>query len=593
MPDAATRMVERAALARKAKGLLTEVERIVGLPRRRPPMDLPDREVAAVVAKWTEALRKHPLAPPLRPVQAFALEDASTLSAPKGLFCSVGVGHGKTVLGLLLPDVMRVKRPLLLVPPSMLEQYEQDCKVWMEHYHFRPPTVLPYSRLSMAESTDVLDELQPDLIIADEGTALRHSSSARTKRLMRYMRENPTTRFVTMSGAVTTSSLLDYSNLLELALRDGSPLPQTRNVLDQWCSVVDPAGHPDDASWDSIWPLVRAVGYDGPPDWRTSKDRLLRARAALRVRLEATPGIITTREASSDAELLLVVRRPAVPPEITAALKTLDTTWGTPDGEPLSDAMAVARVASCLSSGFYYRWVWPGGKIDKAWMDARNEWNGAVASVLRYNSRVDLDSPLLVQQSAEDGRGGARVQAAWAIWQPVKGRKAPPVEAVWLSSAIVDDAVTWAGNHAVRGTSTIIWYSSRAMEQALAARGVPVYGEGSSSPVFPTTPGPVACSIAVHGKGKNFQAWTRHLVVEPPAAGDTWEQLLGRSHRQGQTAARVVVGINGHTPRARAALERAVSEALYIEQTQGTAQKLNLAQWSAVEPMPLTEIVDD
>jgi hypothetical protein len=88
----------------------------------------------------------------------------------------------------------------------------------------------------------------------------------------------------------------------------------------------------------------------------------------------------------------------------------------------------------------------------------------------------------------------------------------------------------------------------------------------------------------VHGKGKNLQAWNRQLVIEPPASGTVWEQLLGRTHRQGQRADDVIAVVYQHTDRVRAAVDRATAQARYIEQTQGTPQKMVFCRWFHEEP---------
>ena len=51
----------------------------------------------------------------------------------------------------------------------------------------------------------------------------------------------------------------------------------------------------------------------------------------------------------------------------------------------------------------------------------------------------------------------------------------------------------------------------------------------------------VVASIKAHGTGRNLQAFCRNLVANPPSDGATWEQLLGRTHRQGQEADEVTV----------------------------------------------------
>jgi hypothetical protein len=83
----------------------------------------------------------------------------------------------------------------------------------------------------------------------------------------------------------------------------------------------------------------------------------------------------------------------------------------------------------------------------------------------------------------------------------------------------------------------------------------------------------------VHGTGKNLQAFANQLVLQPPASGQTWEQLLGRMHRPGQNADEVRCDVLQHTWFAKANLVGALRDARYIEDSQNMRQKLNLATW--------------
>ena len=79
--------------------------------------------------------------------------------------------------------------------------------------------------LSRPESADLLEELDPDLIILDEAHNVASFKSARTKRVFQFFRDRPDCRAIVMSGTLTSKSLNDFSHLVELALRDGSPIP--------------------------------------------------------------------------------------------------------------------------------------------------------------------------------------------------------------------------------------------------------------------------------------------------------------------------------------------------------------------------------
>jgi hypothetical protein len=581
------------AVARAARNAGTappsDTERILAIPRGHDLATVPDGG-AALVERWTRALALRPDAPRLKPLQAFACDAMARSAASgtaRGAMMPIGVGHGKTLVTFLASEVLCAQRTLLLIPSAMQDQCQRDLAYWQRFYRFRVPTILPYGELSTAKSTDFLSYFKPDLIIADEAQALRHRTSARTKRVIRYFRDHPDTRFVPLSGTMTSKGLRDYSHLAELALRDFCPLPLTDDVLELWESCLNPDGEADYKAWDAIWPLVPAFARTtGTPHWRDQKpkDRVVSARVAFQRRLATVPGVVTSTDASIAATLYLVPRVIDVPAACADFADDLENTWTLPDAagnegaEEIADALTMARAAAQISAGFYYVWEWPGGVADTAWLDARRAWHRAVRGALRAG-RAGYDSPLLVARAADRGEGSADVLVAWGAWQGQRHKKAPPTRAVWVSPYVVQDAVTWARG---RGRPVLLWYFSRAVEAALAAAGIPVFGQGSDVPDIARHP-IAALSINVHGKGKNLQAWSEMLVCEVPSSGAIWEQLIGRLHRQGQAADAVTVHVYQHTKRLTACMDTANKDAEYIEQTQGVAQRLNFGVWTTAK----------
>ena len=80
---------------------------------------------------------------------------------------------------------------------------------------------------------------------------------------------------------------------------------------------------------------------------------------------------------------------------------------------------------------------------------------------------------------------------------------------------------------------TLIWTRHVSAGQRLAQLGVPYYGGGSNPEHAPhgTT---IAVSVEAHGTGFNLQhGWSRNRVLVPMASAELWEQLTGRTHRQG------------------------------------------------------------
>jgi hypothetical protein len=260
---------------------------------------------------------------------------------------------------------------------------------------------------------------------------------------------------------------------------------------------------------------------------------------------------------------------------VERALERLTRAWETPEGEPIVDASQYSRIASQLSLGFFYRWRWE-GEPDFDWLEKRRAWVRAISRVLRYSSREGLDSPALVARWVQSGKGNSDTREAWQAWQGVSHKPAPEVEAVWLDDSIMLYALEWL---AVLDEPAILWYQSKAVEQYLHEAGVSTFGASTECPSEEGSyPRKIACSVAVHGKGRNLQAHRLGFILGGISSGARFEQLIGRYHRQGQQAHLVEFHLLQHTPPLQRALDKARRDALYIEQTLGK-QKLNFARF--------------
>lgn len=538
----------------------------------------------------------------LKPAQSAALHQAR---AAGGLLAPIGVGHGKTLISALLPTVLKAKLAVLLVPAALVGKTERDLAKLRQHWRILPPSqlrVVSYNKLSSPGSTSLFEDLGPDLVVADEAHNLKNAKSARGARFLRYFKLWPATRFCALSGTMTSKSLYDYWHLAKLALKDGSPLPVKWPEVGVWDCVF--GSIPDEQRFAAAASGAR-VATPGPDSEKVSK-RMVRwamrngqggdinkvpvpePREAFSRRLTTAPGVVATTSGECDASLEIeLLDRLPIPGIVAETLQTLEDTWEI-GGNEIADAMTLARVRRQVASGFWYRWVWPGGVVDKEWLEARSEWQRAVRRLLgSAKATTGLDSPALVAAAAE--RKDTKVSDLWERWEEwkaVKHRPEPPVEAVWLSEYLVDAAIERA-EHRSRSGPVIIWYESRALEAVFRARGLPVFGAGGDSDKLvelaskfdagKKPPPIICCSIAAQGTGKNLQAWYQSVVSQPSSSGVTWEQLLGRLHRQGQQADSVQWDVFAHVPAFMDAFESAKVSAMYQQSTMRQPQRLLFA----------------
>ena len=547
-----------------------DLNRILALPRRTVnPKDY--------VQTVTKALRKpgpvHSGGPSeLLPIQALALYE---LSRYGGLLGPIGVGHGKTGLDVLAPMVLPAcRRVVLLLPSALRNQFSVNYREWA--VNFRVPnlagernfdaslptiTLVSYDQLSRESGTVLLDSLAPDFIIADEAHALRHKVSARTKRVLRYFSARPNTRFAGWSGTLTSRSIKDYAHLSTLALRKNSPLPLHWATVEEWAAAID-------------------ANVSGIPAEPGALERLAEngedVRSAFRRRLVQTAGVVATEESAIGTSLYFLERKIETPETVTKALQGLRSTWTRPDGEELVEAIQFYRCARELASGFYYRWRFPRGEdrrtIDR-WLETRKLWHKELRGKLSQ-AKPHLDSPLLCTKAAirhEDGYRGPLPtweSEHWPQWREIRNTVKPETEAVWISDYLIQDICKSVDD------KPIVWYEHDAFARKLKSAGIPCFGAGDVAISDEKGDRAIGASIFAHGTGKNLQMFASNLIANYPSSLSAWEQLLGRTHRPGQTADEVLVTVYRQTPELRAALKKAREYARYQQQTLGGAQKL-------------------
>ena len=561
------RAIKAAARRRRSCGSLTEMERILALPVWDPT-----HETKTDLARlWTRRLRVDVEAPPLTPDQGYALEALHRASkAPNmGAALALAVGAGKTLVSHLAPHVLGARRPLWLIPASLQSQWWSDVEAWRRWYPTpHDPTVLTYGRLSRPESTAILDGMVPDLIVADEADYLGGRDSARVKRVIRFFQNHPTTRFVPMTGTFANASVAEFDHLLELALREATPLPRKPRDVSVWVSCTSPRADAGPEDHAALSDLVDAFSDVQLADPKT------RAQRAVGARVRSAPGVVCSDRSSTTAGLFLRTVHTTPPPAVTDALKGLTARWELPEGTQLVDALEVHRHGLTLSLGFWLEWDWSDWTDEDAqeWLDRRSHWSSIVRSVLTNAPWEGRDSRSLLEQAAMEGRTGPAITQAWTRWEEVKDRPQPPTRTMWLPGAqewLVDLVERWRARHPEGG---LVWYRSKAVGTVLG--GV---GSGQAAPSFLDTTHPAVSMV--HSKGWNAQEWHRQLVLEPPGSSKRWEQLLGRTHRQGQDAPRVWCDVLHHTAPLRRQLENACQKANFAQNTLTVPMKLCHGRW--------------
>lgn len=581
-----------------AFGVVSDTERLLSIPRvdstlapdltqelLRPGARLPFRDASGALVRG------------LKPIQSQMLW---TLRHNRGGVFPVGVGYGKAAVALLAADVMGCEAGVIFTTSASVSQLQRTYAVWRQVFKIDAQLyILSYDRLSTAAFsgyfTDILKSVSDPsklVIVADEAHSLKRFESARTKRVARFFTgEGSKARFVALSGTLVSKSIRDFAHLSDWALREQSPVPREGRTLDAWCQCLDVDGRPSHHDWDFIAPLVRWSHNVSVRDYHGEEQTRL-ARTAFQDRLRSAPGVVTTAGGSIESSLVYS----ALSVEVPAIIKTLlsGATSGTaPNGAPLPDPMAVGKVKRQLSMGYYYEWAWPSDQPDKAWLNARSRWHSLVREELKEKSHEGYDSEFLVASRVHESivRGGhtdvsINLIGAYKNWQIEKAKRwawpdgsikdSPPKRTIWVSDFFVADVLKRLKSFR---KPVLMWSGSRAIQLGLSALGLDVRGAGMTPPKTAVN---CVLSIRAFSAALNLQQWACNLVLDPPSSAETWEQMIGRTHRTGQEADVVEVYYYEHTDAFTAAFRAAKECARSIEDNLGNAQKLNYGTFTTL-----------
>lgn len=537
----------------------------------------------------------------LNPVQAWILRE---LPIAHGIHGLVSVGGGKTAAGVLAPLAMppHVKTIVLLAKPDQRIHYRNAYLRLREH--FRVPSMMfdgaldgsfivpgtpvmhfiPYSRLSRPDATQLLEQKNPDAVIADESHLLAARSSARTLRFLRLMAKRSDIIFCDWSGSTIKKSIKDASHLAAHALGLGSPYPILPDEVDRWAAVIDPSHMMDLKSPTAAELYMNFAGID----IHSEKDgvRFLygardteRLRAAFRERVIHTPGVISTVSSSINCSVSINEREaPKVPQSVKDALAVVRDDGVRPDGEVLVLPLDVITCARNIGCGFYEKWFFPRNE-DPAliieWKAARKAWNKAVRTKIALGE-THLDSPMLCYNAAErawrtpayEGDLPVWREPSFLAWREIEDKVKPDPRVVWIDDYLAKDAAAWAKENV-----GIVWCESRALGLKIAQlAGLHYHAGGANAEaeiLAEDGTRSVVASIVAHGTGRDQlqHRFSKQLIVEVPSSSDRWEQLLGRLAREGQQADTVETEVYLHVAEIRDAMRKAINYAQYVEAT--------------------------
>jgi hypothetical protein len=432
----------------------------------------------------------------------------------------------------------------------------------------------------------ILATADPDLIMADEVHRFRNPKAACTIKMRRFLEVRPHIIFIGLSGTITKRSVKDYAHILEWCLKQGVPLPRDYNARLQWARALDvKVNELDRVGVGAL--LEFAIKEDWLNPDGTVADERTAARRGYRRRLIETPGVVSYSKGYDESSLYIEAFEPFgdresnhhTKPEIywgynaatEQAFRDLRNEWKLPSGEMVlpdkvsadttpkpkeskdrMSGMARWSHARQFALGFYY-------VIDPPppppWKFARMEWHGAVREAIRAGFGRGIDSPAQVAQACLAnppiaGEFWEDIRRRYQEWLAVKESFDPDKskKSVWIDEGPLQAIAQWMHKHC-----GIVWCEHIEFAQRLSKEtGAPYYGaQGRSATgeqIEKATPKAykhgIIASIKSNTEGRNLQEhWYENFIASCPTGGDEIEQLIGRTHREGQPEDEVNVTI--------------------------------------------------
>lgn len=516
----------------------------------------------------------------LRPVQEQAL---AAIAQCGGLLGAIGVGHGKSYIALLAGAVLDADLSIVLVAPATLGVMRALLADLQRRYVLPETLIVSWASLSQQNAHELFDSWQVDgrktVLVADEAHFARNAAAARTKRLLGWLQDKPRVKFVALSGTMTTRRLVDFAHLAHRALGAQSPVPRGQ-TLSVWDNALanELQSSADLATLLPLWQWgSSSKGKAWPtrvPSLTLPKDTHKTLVECFGERLATAPGVVLTQDASCGASLYLCELRQEYGSVagLRSMAERIAQTYRDPEGIELADDAEVIRTAKRLSLGYYYCWEWPTG-VDREWLERRQAWSRKCRWLIEQYGRGQFDTRGLVEREATRRLAAGSTESwvkCFADWVEVRDRVEPVQVAKWVTT----DALKRLVDLARLKQPAIVWYDEAAVADKLEELGVRVIRAGEEVPAQPDV---VALSVKAHGAGLNLQAWSRQVFACVPANGTLWEQVLGRTHRQGQNEDEVWAWIPQWTQPLRSALTQARRDAAWIETSTSNRQKLMLA----------------
>lgn len=541
----------------------------------------------------------------------------------QGIFCSLGVGRGKTLISFMIayeayktlieerkffasltpPKFKPAPCILMVVQANLIDKFEADVPYMRYFLKNVPPYyvlrganrakrratiaakrrglyVCSYNMLSSKDALDMLETLQPSVIICDEAQNVAgNRNSVRGGRFKKYCNKYQP-KVVPLSGTITRKSVKDYHYLAVQAMKEFCFLPRPEKLADAWADILDSSTKNMGEFRNGVKPnpgpinmVCEWVKDKFPEDYITPN--LQGFRKAFARRYSTAPGVIrSTRKESVDAQLILYNNECKGKEEckgwdrLQGYISDLLETYTTPSGEVLPCAMNVWGYRYQMEqTGFYYDLYWrepeeiaERRKISvstaedillrsKDCDEMHREYRKKLRKWLEENDIPNLDSPSLIggdMYRNKDKNVGLGLYKSWLEWKEsvfegLEERQSRPER---VCDFKIRQIVSDVSKDSKKGG--IVWYHNNEIglwcfEELEKAGLNPIFcprGRESNQRLTDSRPLKgkiIVASMMAHCTGKDLQfGFHRNFFVQNPISALTCEQAIGRTYRQHQ-----------------------------------------------------------
>jgi hypothetical protein len=450
--------------------------------------------------------------------QKLFLQRVTEVTAPQGVISLTGVGSGKFLQSVLIGPVLKKKNVLLIVPLKSVEDTKREIARWtaaIPEISKQNLQVIASNDLSLQKTKDILFHFNPSIVVIDEAQDFKDINAARTKRLLRYLVNNLSCRLFVLSATLITSNVKDYFHLLYFVCRENSPLSCYTETVEAYQALYDDQLERGNVLQQYI--LNTLIKFPGTTP-----------RQKLSYRLYQTKNIVSSKEESTNVPLI-INSFSYNSPLITEAIRKLAAEWQDPAGRLLVSIVEKLVVEDFLNVGLYptYEYSVDAEKKEK-FFELRRQCEKIIRTNITYLRVVDSVKEL--KMLAADKVIKEKDIRIINEYEEAKKEYDVKVTVVELD---VKPLVERLKRFMNEFDNCIFWVKHIEVGKMLSANlGIPFLNGKKKEPNehhrF------IILSINAYYAGKNLQAWNVNVLVEYTSNALIIEQLIGRTHRQGQ-----------------------------------------------------------